>query len=416
MCLERRIILSSALNGTVQSKGGIVMDFGAERMSHVQLSQIREILDKARALETQGKSVIHLEIGEPDFDTPAHIIQSAQRALAEGQTHYGPNRGVLLLRQAIANKLAEENGISADPEQEIIVTVGAAEALLMSFIGLLNPGDQVIIIEPAFINYVQLARMAQAEPIIVKAEEKNGWQVDPVVLEQAITPKTKMVVINTPNNPTGAVYSGNFLQTVADLAIKYNLLVVADEIYEKIIYPGSTHISIATLPGMSNRTITINGYSKAYSMTGWRLAYVVAVKELIMPMLKVHQYTTTCAPTFVQAGAIAATSESQDCVRKMVAEFARRRALVCKGLSEIPGFSCHSPQGAFYAFVNIKSFRMSSTEFVGRVLNDTGVALVPGTAFGEIGEGFARISYANTYENIGEALKRLSKFSIDIPH
>ncbi|MGI6605366.1 MAG: pyridoxal phosphate-dependent aminotransferase [bacterium] len=383
---------------------------GSKRMAGVQLSQIRAVSEKARALAAQGKSIISLSIGEPDFDTPPHIVAAAQQALTEGQTHYGPNRGLLKLREAIAKKLAEENGIQADPETEIVVTVGAAEAIFMTMVGLLNAGDEVIVIEPAFINYVQVAQMIGAVPVIVSAREENGWVVDVADIEKALTPRTRMIIFNTPNNPTGCVYPREVLQGIADLAIKHDLLVFTDEIYEKIIYPGAQHISIASLPGMAERTITANGYSKAYAMTGWRLAYVVAQKDLMLPMLKVHQYTTTCAPTFAQYGAIAATSEPQDCVRDMVAEFARRRDLVYRELSDAPGVSLVEPRGAFYAFLNVKAVGLTSMEFVNAALEEAGVAVVHGSAFGTCGEGYVRLSYANSYENISEAMARLKRF------
>jgi aminotransferase len=391
-------------------KGEINVQMGSKRMAGVQLSQIRAVSEKARALAAQGKSIISLSIGEPDFDTPPHIVAAAQQALTEGQTHYGPNRGLLKLREAIAKKLAEENGIQADPETEIVVTVGAAEAIFMTMVGLLNAGDEVIVIEPAFINYVQVAQMIGAVPVIVSAREENGWVVDVADIEKALTPRTRMIIFNTPNNPTGCVYPREVLQGIADLAIKHDLLVFTDEIYEKIIYPGAQHISIASLPGMAERTITANGYSKAYAMTGWRLAYVVAQKDLMLPMLKVHQYTTTCAPTFAQYGAIAATSEPQDCVRDMVAEFARRRDLVYRELSDAPGVSLVEPRGAFYAFLNVKAVGLTSMEFVNAALEEAGVAVVHGSAFGTCGEGYVRLSYANSYENISEAMARLKRF------
>ncbi|MDK2854993.1 MAG: aminotransferase [Bacillota bacterium] len=279
----------------------------------------------------------------------------------------------------------------------------------MAMVGLLNPGDEVIVIEPAFINYVQVARMVGAVPVIVAAREENSWIVDPAEVEQAVTARTRMIVINTPTNPTGAVLPRDVLEELARIAIKHNLLVLSDEVYEKIVYHGSSHVSIASFPGMAERTITVNGYSKAYSMTGWRLAYVVAKADIILPMLKVHQYTTTCATTFAQFGAIAATDGSQSCVAEMVAEFERRRDLVLRGLAEIEGISCVPPQGAFYAFPNIKAFGLTSAEFVETALTEAGVALVPGTAFGACGEGYVRLSYANSYENIAEALKRLKQ-------
>lgn len=383
------------------------MTSGAKRVANVQLSSIRAVLNKAKALEAQGRNVIHLGIGEPDFDTPPHIVAAAQQALSNGQTHYGPNRGLLALRESIAQKLATENNITANPEQDIIVTVGAAEALFMAMVGHLNPGDEVIVIEPAFINYVQIARMTSAIPVVVAAREENNWIVDPQDVQAAITERTRMLVINTPSNPTGAIIPQDVLLALGEIATKHNLLILADEIYEKIIYGDNRHVSIASLPGLDEHVITVNGYSKAYAMTGWRLAYVVAKPELIMPMLKVHQYTTTCAPTFAQFGAIAATTKSQDCVTDMVLEFQRRRDLVVNGLGKIPGITCVSPQGAFYAFPNISSFGLTSREFTDTVLQKTAVAMVPGTAFGACGEGYVRLSYANSYENIVEALERL---------
>lgn len=383
------------------------MIHGAQRMQEVGLSSIRAVLDKAKALEAAGHSIIHLEMGEPDFDTPAHVVQAAQAALAAGQTHYAPNRGLLELRQAIAAKLAADNGIAADPEQEIIVTVGAAEALFMAFAGYLNPGDEVIIPEPAYISYVQLSRLLDAVPVSVPATEADNWQVDPEVLEKAITPRSKMIVLNTPNNPTGTVYSRTFLEAVAALAQKYNLLVVMDEVYEKIIYPGCEHFSMASLPGMRERAITVNGYSKAYAMTGWRLGYVAADKSLILPMLKVHQYTSTCLTTFAQIGAVAAMNGPQQCVTAMVTEFQRRRDLIFREINAIEGLSCLQPQGAFYAFINIKKLGLASANFVDVMQQKAGVSIVPGNAFGTGGEGYVRMSYANSYENLVEAMRRL---------
>jgi len=381
----------------------------SNRVSGLQLSQIRTVLEKARALEQQGKNIIHLEIGEPDFPTPDNIINVTKRALDEGQTHYGPNRGLLPLRQAISVKLAGENDIKMDPEREIIVTVGGAEALAMTYLAFLDPEDEVIIVEPAFVNYQQLGLLCGAKPVVVQAREENSWLVDIDDLEKAISAKTKLLVINTPNNPTGAVYPGKLLEAIARLAVEHDLLVLSDEIYEKIIYRGCKHVSIASLPGMRERTITLNGYSKAYAMTGWRLAYVAASENLIIPLLKAHQYLTTCAPTFGQVGAEEATEGSQECVKQMVGEFEKRRDLVCTGLAAIDKLSFIMPQGAFYIFVNISRCGMKAHEFAEVALNNAGVAVVPGTAFMSGGEKYVRLSYASSYESLVEAMNRLKK-------
>ncbi|MGI6574424.1 MAG: pyridoxal phosphate-dependent aminotransferase [bacterium] len=382
------------------------MSIGAKRVENVQLSQIRAVMDKARSLMAQGKSVINLGIGEPDFPSPLHVNEAAKKALDDQETHYAPNRGLLSLREALAKKLAVDNGITVDPEKEIIITVGAAEALFIAMVGLLNPGDEVIIIEPAFPSYVNICRLVGAVPVPVAAREENGWVPDPEDIEKAITPRSKMIIINSPNNPSGSVYPKEVLMSVAKICEKHNIFVVCDEIYEKIIYPGNTHFSIASMPGMDELTITINGYSKAYAMTGWRLAYVVAKPELILPMLKVHQYATTCVATFAQIGAIAATTGPQDCVVEMRNEFQRRRDLVAKGLNDIEGISCFTPQGAFYAFPNIKAFGLSSAEFCDFLLEKAGVAVVPGTTFMSE-DGYIRLSYATSYEVLADALQRM---------
>lgn len=390
------------------------MEYGAECVKNVSLSAIRATLDKARQLEEQGFSIIHLEMGEPDFATPVHIVEAAKKALDEGQTHYAPNRGLLTLRQAVSDKLRLENNVYYDAETEVVVTTGAAEALFMAFLGLLNPNDEVLIIEPAFPSYLQLARIVGAIPVSVNADEKENWQASLAQIKQAITPRTRMIVINSPNNPTGAVYEQAFLQDIAALAIEYDLLVISDEVYEKIIYAEEKHYSIASFPGMKERTITINGYSKTYAMTGWRLAYVAADQRLIASMLKVHQYTTTCVTSFAQSGAVVATKGSQQCVADMTAEFERRRDLIFSGINQIPGLSCQKPQGAFYAFVNIRQTGLTTQEFVDKMQREAGVSVVPGTAFGPSGEGYIRMSYASSYAVLEEALKRLHTAAIKL--
>lgn len=378
----------------------------ALRLQQVQLSAIRKVLEKAQELERAGKRIIHLEIGEPDFATPPSIVEAAKEALDKGYTHYGPNRGVRELRQAIAEKLERENGVKYNPDSEIIVTVGAAEALFDSIVAYLNPGDEVIIFEPAFINYAHCTRMAGGVPVFVQLREENGFQVDETELRRAITSKTRMIVINTPHNPTGAVLSQDSLRAIADVAREHDLLVISDEIYEKIIY-GAKHYTIASFPGMKERTVTINGFSKAYAMTGWRLAYYAAAENLILPMLKIHQYTTTCAPTFIQLAAAKGMKHAEKDVEQMVAEFNRRRMHLVSTLNSIPGLTCVEPQGAFYVFLNVKQLGRPAEEVADLFLTEAGVAVVPGTAFGPSGEGYVRLSYATSYDRIVEAGERL---------
>lgn len=384
-----------------------------QRLEQVQLSAIRRVLEKAQSMEKSGTKVIHLEIGEPDFPTPTPIVNATKVALDQGFTHYGPNRGMLELRRAIADKLERDNGIKYDPETEIVVTVGAAEALFDSMVAYINPGDEVIIFDPAFINYANCTVLAGGVPVFVPLREENGFQIDGEALRSAITAKTRMIILNTPHNPTGTVFTRESLQTVADIAQEFDLLVISDEIYEKITY-GGKHYSIAAFPGMRERTITINGFSKAYAMTGWRLAYYAAPKSLITPMLKIHQYTTTCAPTFIQIGVAVGMKGAEPDIERMVNEFNRRRTYLVEALNSLSKVSCNEPQGAFYAFLNVKKLQKPAEEIADLLLSKAGVAAVPGTAFGPSGEGYLRLSYATSYDNIVEAVGRLSRFVADL--
>lgn len=388
--------------------------YAAERMKDVKFSEIRSILEKAAGLERQGKEVIHLEIGRPDFLTPPHIIQAAKDALEKGMVHYTSNYGILELRQAIAEKLARENGLKADPREEIIVTIGAAEAVFLALISFLDPGDEVLVPDPSWLNYFRCAAMIGARAVSVPLSPSDGWELDPDVLRKLVSKRTKMLILLSPHNPTGSVLSEERLRAIADFAIEHDLLVVSDEIYERIIYDGAKHISIASLPGMWARTITINGFSKAYSMTGWRLGYLVAAKPLAQVLIRAHQYVVTSATSFAQAGAVIAYTSSQECVANMVAEFDRRRGLVIEKLSCIPGISCFCPRGGFYAFPSIKNTGLSSEEVAGRILTDGLVAVVPGTTFGPNGEGYIRISFANSFEKLEVGLERISRVILNL--
>ncbi|MDE6456109.1 MAG: aminotransferase class I/II-fold pyridoxal phosphate-dependent enzyme, partial [Dysosmobacter sp.] len=283
-------------------------------MDAVELSRIRAIGEKVLQLQKEGRDVIRLQIGEPDFCTPKHIIEAAKAAMDRGETHYAPNRGLLSLREEISKKLRRDNGIQADPAAEIMVTSGCAEGLYAAFMGLVMPGDEVIIIEPAYISYLQLTRAAHATPVFVRAKEENGWLPDMGELRAAVTEKTKMLVLNSPSNPTGVVYPRKLLEEIAALAREKDFLVLSDEVYEKLIYDGAEHVSIASLDGMWERTITINGFSKAFAMTGWRMGYLAANPDLFLPMLKVHQLSVASSNVIAQNAAITALRAGEETV------------------------------------------------------------------------------------------------------
>ncbi len=382
----------------------------ASRMDAIPFSGIRKVFERAKALEREGRPVIFLETGRPDFDTPAHIKEAAKRALDAGDVHYTSNFGTPALRAAIADKLQRENGPVYDPDTEIVVTIGAAEAILLPYLAFVNPGDEVLYPEPAWVNYAAAARIAGAIPVPVPLRESNGYQIDLDEVRRRITPRTRVLVVVSPNNPTGTVQSPGVLRNLADLAVRHNLLVISDEIYERIVYDGQTHLSLASCPGMRERTVTVNGFSKAYSMTGWRLGYAAAPQSLIQAMNRIHQYNVSCACAFGQAGAVAALTGPQDCVTAMVAEFKRRRDMLVPAINGVPKLSCLNPGGAFYAWVNISRMGISSEEFSMRLLESAYVSSVPGTVFGESGQGYVRFSYANSFERLEEAMRRLTRF------
>ncbi len=379
-------------------------------MDAVELSRIRAIGEKVQQLQKEGRDIVRLQIGEPDFTTPDHIIAAAKAAMDHGQTHYAPNRGLLSLREEISRKLLRDNGITADPATEILVTSGCAEGLYLVFMGLVEPGDEVIIIEPAYISYLQLARAAHAKAVPVHAKEENGWMPDLDELRAAVTEKTKLLVLNTPGNPTGAVYPREVLQQIAALAQEKDFLVLSDEVYEKLIYDGAQHVSIASLDGMKERTITVNGFSKAFAMTGWRMGYLAADAKLILPMLKVHQYAVASSNIIAQNAAITALQAGEACVEEMRQEYARRRRFLLDSFAEIPEISCAEPAGTFYMYPNISGSGMSGTEFADRFLMEAGVATVPGTAFDSFCNSHIRISYASSMESLQMAVSRLKDF------
>ena len=378
----------------------------AERMNRMAPSGIRKVNEKALAMERAGETVIHFEIGRPDFDTPEYIKKAAIEALQNGDVFYTSNFGKMELRQAIAEKLKRENGLNYKPE-EILVTAGLSEAVFAVLATILEEGDELLVPDPVWINYRNVPRFLNAVPVSYELKEENGYQLDVEEIRAKVTDKTRAIVIVTPNNPTGGVLARETLQKLADLAIEKDLLVISDEVYERLIYDGEQHVSIASLPGMKERTFTMNGMSKAYSMTGWRLGYVAAPEDYIPVLNKFHQHNTTCAVSFGQTAAIAALRKEGDEVRAMVKEYQRRRDYAVQAINAIDGLSCLSPKGAFYIFINCKALGLSSADLSDYLLENAKIALVPGSVFGPGGEGYLRMSFANNYDNIVEGCARL---------
>ena len=380
----------------------------ADRMDRMAPSGIRKVNEKALAMERAGETVYHFEIGRPDFDTPEYIKKAAWQALTEGKVHYTSNFGTMELRQAIADKLKRENNIDYKAT-EILVTVGLSEAVFAVLATVLNEGDEILVPDPVWLNYINVPNLLGAKAVTYGLKEETGFQLDLDEIRSKITDRTRAVVIVTPNNPTGGVLAEDVLKELAEIAVKNDLMVIADEIYERLVYDGAKHISIASLPGMKERTFTLNGMSKAYAMDGWRLGYVAAPEAYILAMNKFHQHNTTCAPSFVQAAAIAALTREGDEVNEMVKEYQRRRDYAVAAINATPGISCQCPKGAFYIFVNCKSLGMKSADLSAWLLENAKIALVPGDVFGPGGEGYLRMSFANSYENIVEGCKRLSE-------
>lgn len=386
--------------------------FVSEKMNTIGLSGIRKVNEKALAMEREGKTVIHFEIGRPDFDTPEYIKKAAKESLDRGEVFYTSNLGDMGLREQIAKKLNDQNHIPYKAEN-ILVAVGLSEAVFDALMTILDPGDEILVPDPVWMNYVNVPKVLGAVPVPYVLKEENGYQMDLDEIRSRITDKTKALVMVTPNNPTGSVLSRETLEGLAKIAIEKDILIFADEVYERLLYHGAEHISIASLPGMMERTFTLNGFSKAYSMTGWRLGYIAAPVEFIKEINKLHQNAVTCAPSFVQKAGIAALRDEKDEVREMVKEYERRRDYIVKTIAEIPGLSCADPKGAFYLFINCKEIcaktGMNSQQLAEHLLDKYGIALVAGTVFGDSGEGYVRMSFANSYENIVEGCSRLRR-------
>lgn len=383
-------------------------DFICSKFNKVGPSGIRKINEKTLEMERAGKKIYHFEVGRPDFDTPKIIKDATIKSIENGDVFYTSNYGIMPLREAVAEKLRNENNLDYTAK-EVLITAGATESIYDSYSLILEEGDEILLPNPCWPNYVNAAHMMGAVPVRYSLAEENDFQIDFDELEGLVTEKTKAIVIINPSNPIGSMFTLETLEKLADFAKKKDILVISDEIYEKIIYGNKKHISIASLDGMKERTITINGFSKTYSMTGFRLAYVAAPEEFIRVLNIIHQHNTSCATSFVQHGGITALKEGGDASEEMVKEYKRRRDYIVEKVNSIEGLRLNAPDGAFYAFINIKGLGISSEEFCNYLLDEECVAIVPGTVFGSAGEGFVRFSYASSYEDIVEGLNRMEK-------
>jgi aspartate aminotransferase len=379
----------------------------ADRMGRLGTESAFEVLARARALEAQGRKVVHLEIGEPDFDTPANIVQAGVEALKKGWTHYGPAGGLPDLRAAIADEIQKTRGFRPSPE-DVIVCPGAKPVMFYLLLALVQEGDEVVYPNPGFPIYESMIRFAGGKAVPCPILEENGFSFEPSTLAKLVTPRTKLLILNTPSNPTGGLLDKAAIEGIADVARKHDFLVLSDEIYGRIVYDGSV-ASIAACDGLRDRTVILDGFSKAYAMTGWRLGYGVGPRDVIQRMTKLQINSASCTASFTQIAGIEALRGPQDAVLGMVATFRKRRDRIVAGLNAIPGISCSTPRGAFYVFPNVKKTGRTSQEFADLLLNELGVACLSGTAFGSFGEGYLRLSYATSMENIEEGLRRIAQ-------
>jgi len=376
------------------------------RLEKIPRSGVREIFDMARGVQ----NLVHLELGEPDFRMPEHVTEAAIQALRDGFTKYTPNAGLEELREAISEKLKRENQIDAGPNGEILVTAGSMEALSLSVLSTVNENDEVLIPDPGYVSYAAQVLLASGVPVPVPLREENDFRLKVGDLEKVVTKKTRLLIMNYPSNPTGAVALLEDLKEIADFVTGHDILILSDEPYERLVFPGSRHHSIASLPGMLERTITVFSFSKSYAMTGMRIGYAVSARELIRQMTKMQEHYVACVNTVAQKAAVAALRGPQTCVEDMLKEYTRRRDVVVEGLSKIKMMTCRKPAGAFYAFPNTSKSGQDSRTFVTNLLKEAKVATVPGVAFGKLGEGHIRLSFATSIENIREALRRMSEY------
>jgi len=380
----------------------------ADRMKTLGTETAFEVLAKAKALEKQGKDVVHLEIGEPDFDTPKNIKDAAEKALQASYTHYTPSAGMPELRQAIAEYISETRKLDVKPE-EVVVTPGGKPIMFFSILALVNPGDEVLYPNPGFPIYESLINFVGAKPVPIPLKEENEFSLDPEYVKKKITKKTKMIILNSPENPTGGVVTREQLKVIADcMKDRDDAFVLSDEIYSRIVYEGK-HESITQFPGMKEKTIILDGFSKTYAMTGWRLGYGVMRKDLAEKVAQLMTNSNSCTNAFVQLAGVEALKGPQKDAEKMVAEFKKRREVIVDGLNNIRGITCKKPHGAFYVFPNITGTGMDCRKLGDHLLYNAGVAVLPGTSFGKFGEGYLRLSFANSIENIKKALDRIEK-------
>jgi len=377
----------------------------SKRTQLIRSSGIRKLFDLARTMS----GVISLGIGEPDFDTPQHIREAAKRALDAGYTRYTPNAGFPDLREALSAKVAQVNGLDYTPQEVLVSGGGCTGALLLALLTLVDPGDEVIISDPCFVVYEAVARIVGATPIFVAVREKEDFRLIPEDIEKSLTAKTKLIILNSPSNPTGGVQRREDIAGIAEVARKHDLYIVSDEVYETMLYEGMRHQSIAAIKGMRHRTVTVNSFSKTYAMTGWRIGYAVGTSEIIDQMIKLQQYTMVHAPAISQRAALAALNGPQDFTERMVKVFDKRRRFLVPRLNEIEGFRCPTPMGAFYAFPNVEGLGKLSKDLAQYLLQSGGVAVVPGSVFGEGGEGYLRLSYAQPLDKLEEACNRIEK-------
>ncbi|MEE8322441.1 MAG: pyridoxal phosphate-dependent aminotransferase [Candidatus Bathyarchaeia archaeon] len=377
----------------------------SKRIQLIRSSGIRKLFDLARTMS----GVISLGIGEPDFDTPQHIREAAKRALDAGYTRYTPNAGFPDLREALSAKVAQVNGLDYTPQEVLVSGGGCTGALLLALLTLVDPGDEVIISDPCFVVYEAVARIVGATPVFVAVREEEDFRLIPENVEKSLTTKTKLIILNSPSNPTGGIQYKEDIEGIAEVARKHNLYIVSDEVYETMLYEGMHHHSIAAVKGMRNRTVTVNSFSKTYAMTGWRIGYAVGTREIIDQMIKLQQYTMVHAPAVSQRAALAALNGPQDFIEQMVTIFDERRRFLIPRLNEIEGFRCPTPKGAFYAFPNVEGLGKLSKDMAQILLQSGGVAVVPGSVFGEGGEGYLRLSYAQPLDKLEDACNRIEK-------
>ncbi|MEQ3346706.1 pyridoxal phosphate-dependent aminotransferase [Peptoniphilus senegalensis] len=383
-------------------------NFICSKFSKVAPSGIRKINEKTIQMEREGKRVYHFELGRPDFDTPKLVKDATIKSIENGDVFYTSNFGIMGLREAVAEKLKKENNLDYSAK-EVLITAGASEAIYDTYSLILEEDDEILLPNPCWPNYINAAHIMKAVPVSYSLEEENDFQIDFDELEKLVTEKTKALVIINPSNPIGSMLTKETLEKLAKFAKEKDILVISDEIYEQIVYGNKEHISMASIDGMKERTITINGFSKTYSMTGFRLAYIAAPEEYIRVLNTIHQHNTSCATSFVQHAGITALKEAEEDVKKMVEEYKRRRDYIVEKVNSIDGLSLNSPDGAFYAFINVKGVGVSAEEFCEYLLDEECVAVVPGNIFGSAGEGFVRLSYASSYEDIVEGLNRMEK-------